>query len=391
MEVLLIIPARKNSKGIPNKNITPLLNKPLISWSITEANKSNYVSRVIVSTDGEEIRNVSLNYGAEVIKRPDELSNDTATSESALLHALKYLKEKENYVPDILVFMQCTSPLTKALDIDNAIEKLLNENADSATTVTDFHYFIWQETGNGAKGINHDKNVRLRRQDREKQYLETGSVYVMKTDGFLQNQHRFFGKTVISYMPPERVVEIDEPVDVSIAESMFQKQLKKEKTKAIPSKLDVVLFDFDGVMTDDSVFVDETGKETVRCNRGDGMGISLLKKAGIKAAVLSTEANPVVAARCKKLKIECFYNLGHNKLESMKRYFSNNSLSPENSIYMGNDINDLDCMHYAGCAVAPRNASEKVKKEADIIIEKFGGEGAVRELCDLILMKKEKA
>ena len=205
----------------------------------------------------------------------------------------------------------------------------------------------------------------------------------MKTDGFLKYKHRFFGKTVISYMPPERVKEIDEPVDLQIAESMLRRQ--KEVKVSFPKKIDAVLFDFDGVMTDDTVITDENGKESVRCSREDGMGISLLKRKGIKVAVLSTEKNPVVLVRCKKLNIECFYKLGNNKIDSMKNYLEDNKISPDNVIFMGNDVNDVECLEFAGFAVVPQNAKEEAKKVADLIINKNGGQGAVRELCNLII------
>ncbi len=391
MEILTIIPARNNSKGIPGKNRVPLLGKPLIAWNILASMRSRYVTRTIVSTDGPEIRDIALSYGAGVVMRPDDISGDTASSESALLHVLSWLKDKEGYQPDILVFMQCTSPLTVSEDIDNCIEKLLRENADSATTVTDFHYFIWKEDAGGATGINHDKSFRPRRQDREPQYLETGAVYVMKTEGFLKSRHRFFGKTVLSPMPPDRVKEIDDPVDIVIAENMLRNQLMLRKEDLLPETVSVVFFDFDGVMTDDKVIVGEDGTESVACSREDGMGISLLRKqGGIKLVVLSTEKNPVVAARCRKLKIECYQDLGHSKVEAMKKYLEENGLRPEDTVFMGNDLNDVECMKLAGCAVAPRNAREDVRNIAAIVTDKAGGNGAVREICDLIVSRNKR-
>ena len=387
MNILSIVPARSNSKGIPGKNIIPIQGKPLIAWNILAAKKSKYINRIVVSTDGIEIKNVSLQYGAEVITRPNYLSNDTATSESALIHVLNTLKEKENYQPDLVVFMQCTSPLTNSEDIDNCIQKLIDEKADSATTVTPFHYFIWEEQNHCGIGINHDKNIRLRRQDRKPQYIETGAVYVMKTNGFLESKHRFFGKTVLSVMPPERVKEIDEPNDLVIAEIMLKKEIQKEQNLSLPHSIDTVFFDFDGVMTDDTVIIDENGKESIPCSRADGMGVSLLKKIGINIVVLSTEKNPVVSARCKKLDIECYQNLGFNKKELMVSYLKERNIFVENTVYMGNDINDIECMRIAGCAVAPHNAISEVKNIAHIITQKSGGNGAVRELCDIILNK----
>lgn len=384
--ILAIIPARGGSKGIPQKNIKPVAGKPLLAWNIIAAKESKYISRIVVSTDDKNIAEVAKQYGAEVIKRPDELSSDTATSESALIHSLNYLKETENYFPDLLVFLQCTSPLTQPQDIDNCIETLLNNDADSATTVTDFHYFIWKKDSKGlAEGINHDKNFRPRRQDREPQYLETGAVYVMRTSGFLEYKHRFFGKTVLSEMPAERVLEIDDPVDLEIAEIRLRKLINDNNKLKLPQSIKAVVFDFDGVMTDNKVFVTENGMESVRCDRADGMGINLLNKAGIKSAVMSTETNPVVTARCKKLNIECFQSLGHTKEETLKNWAVKNQLKLSEIVFVGNDVNDIQCLKIAGCAVVPADAHPRVIPYADIILNNKGGYGAVRELCDLIL------
>jgi CMP-N-acetylneuraminic acid synthetase len=223
MKILAIIPARGKSKGIPQKNLQIVAGHPLVAWSIKAAKNSTYINRIVVSTDDQSIAETSSYYGAEVVERPDEISGDEASSESALLHVLETLYDREQYRPDLTVFLQCTSPLTISEDIDSCIASLLKKNSDTAVTVTDFHYFLWRQTPDGnAEGINHNKNIRERRQDREPQYLETGAVYVMKTEGFLQNKHRFFGKTALSLMPPSRVLEIDHPSDLRIADERFR-------------------------------------------------------------------------------------------------------------------------------------------------------------------------
>ncbi|WDE95975.1 acylneuraminate cytidylyltransferase family protein [Lentisphaera profundi] len=222
MNIVAIIPARGGSKGIPGKNIIDFCGKPLINWTIEAALGSNIITRTIVSTDDMKIASVSGECGAEVIMRPDALSGDISSSEVALLHVLEELKSKENYQPDLVVFLQCTSPLTIPEDIDGTIRALLEKKADTALAVTDFHYYLWEENNNEVLGINHDKSVRLMRQEKEPQYLETGAVYVMNYSGFINYKHRFFGKTVIYKTPPERCFEIDDAHDLIIAESIFK-------------------------------------------------------------------------------------------------------------------------------------------------------------------------
>jgi N-acylneuraminate cytidylyltransferase len=422
MKTIAVIPARGGSKGIPRKNVIEIAGKPMLAWNIEAAKASRFVDAVYVSTDDAEIAEVARHYGAGVIDRPAELANDTATSESALVHALELVKA-EGDEPDLLVFMQCTSPLTATEDIDNAIQKLLDEKADSCLTVTDFHYFVWKEQADGtADGINHDKRFRPRRQDREPQFVENGAIYVMKVPGFLAANHRFFGKTVISKMPQERCFEIDEPVDLKIAEGMLLEALGSRRLalgaqstalgsrrEALGINLDspmpsaqrpapnapclmpnarppaAVLFDFDGVFTNNKVYLDETGRESVRCDRSDGWGLAQLKKSGIKIAVLSTEVNPVVSARCKKLGLECRQGLGEKKFEAFVNWCAENEIAPEDTIFVGNDANDAECLKAAGCGVVPADAYPEAIAVADKILKRNGGEGAVRELCEEVM------
>ena len=226
--ILALIPARGGSKGIPHKNMSLLAEKPLLAHTIEQALRAHSVNRVAVSTDDPEIATASTQYGAEVIWRPPEISDDKASSEAALLHTLEYLREKEGYTPDIIVFLQCTSPLTLPEDIDGTVQALLDGNADSALAVTTFQHFLWQWDEHGeAAGINHDKRVRLLRQERKPQFLETGAVYAMRTDGFKKAKHRFFGNIAMYVIPPERCLEIDVPVDLIIAEALLQERQGK--------------------------------------------------------------------------------------------------------------------------------------------------------------------
>jgi N-acylneuraminate cytidylyltransferase len=225
MKCIAVIPARGGSKGIPKKNVQPLAGKPLVAHSISNALRTPSINRVFVSTDDSEIATVAQEYGAEIIWRPAEISNDTATSESALLHALGHLEQTESYVPDVMVFLQCTSPLTLAEDIEGTIQALLTDQADSALSVSPFHYFLWGYDKEGeVMAINHNKYFRPRRQDRDPQYVETGAVYVMRVEGFKAVKHRFFGKIAMYEMPLERRLEIDDPVDLQIAEVLIHHQ-----------------------------------------------------------------------------------------------------------------------------------------------------------------------
>jgi N-acylneuraminate cytidylyltransferase len=389
MEILAIIPARGGSKSIPRKNVLPLAGKPLIAHNLCQLQRSRYVTRTVVSTDDPEIAAAARQYGAKVVWRPDEISGDTASSESALIHTLEFLKQAEGYRPEILVFLQCTSPLTLAEDIDGTIQALLDQGGDSALAVTPFHYFLWRLDSDGnAAGINHDKNYRPLRQEREPQYLETGAVYVMRVPGFLQAKHRFFGKTALYVTPPERRLEIDDPVDFKVAEVLMRSQAQEDRIQRLPEVISAVVFDFDGVFTDNKVTVLQDGREAVRCDRSDGWGIGRLKKTGLTILVLSTEVNPVVRARCEKLGIPYLQGIGE-KGAALTQWMEQQGFDPQHVVYVGNDDNDLACMSRVGCPVAVADAYPEALAHAHLVLEHTGGDGAVRELCDLILAKQK--
>ena len=145
-----------------------------------------------------------------------------------------------------------------------------------------------------------------------------------------------------------------------------------------------VIFDFDGVFTDNRVLVHQDGTESIFCDRGDGLGICRLKDAGIPIAVLSTETNPVVHARCAKLGIPCYQGI-KNKYEALQDILNELDVDKEHLVYVGNDVNDLECIQRAGCGVAVADADPVVRAAARILLTRPGGGGAVRELCDLIL------
>ncbi len=148
-------------------------------------------------------------------------------------------------------------------------------------------------------------------------------------------------------------------------------------------KMKLIFFDFDGVFTDNTVIVDENGKESVICNRSDGIGLSRLKEGGVKLIIVSTEVNPVVSARAKKLKVKVFQGV-ENKLKLIQTILNRESIDSTESIFVGNDINDIPAMNFVGVCVAPADAHSEVKSICDILLKRKGGHGAVREICDIV-------
>lgn len=216
--VVAIIPARGGSKGIPGKNLKLINGKSLLTRSIFSASNSHLINEVIVSSDDNEILNAAKNNGASIVKRPPELSDDIIISDAAIVHALENYKSLHNYYPDITVFIQCTSPFITSSDLTSAIEKFLEENADSMLTVIPSHKFIWKLDKNGSlKGVNHDMRERLCRQFLSLEFQETGGFYIFDTIGFLKKSHRFFGKVIPFEIEAWKALDIDEPEDLELA------------------------------------------------------------------------------------------------------------------------------------------------------------------------------
>jgi len=223
LNIVAIIPARGGSKGILKKNITPLNGQPLISYTIKQALKTPQIDKVVVSTDDSEIKSISKKYNAEVIDRPSKISGDLASSESAIEHVIQEL-DKQNYNVDIIVFLQCTSPLRKPKDISNAINLLIKNEFDSVFSVTENYPFIWLEKKGKIEPLNPIYQIkRPMRQERKPEYIENGSIYVFTKDSFNKSKNRTSGKKGIYIMPYEHSFEVDSPFDLWLVEQILRR------------------------------------------------------------------------------------------------------------------------------------------------------------------------
>ncbi len=399
MEILAIIPARGGSKSIPRKNIRPLAGHPLIAYSIAAGRQSRLVTRTIVSTDDEEIAAVARQYSAETpFLRPAEFAQDNTTDFPVFTHALGWLKEHEGYQPAIIVQLRPTSPIRPPELVDAAIQLLLdNPSADSARGIVPSGqnpFKMWRVDDEGrmcpllsVPGIAEPFNAP--RQALPQTYWQTGHIDAIRARTILE-KNSLSGATILPlHIDLRYTIDIDTLKDWARAEGLVtQGDLPMVRPgpgkRPLPSKVALVVFDFDGVMTDDRVWVDQDGRESVAAHRGDGMGIALLRKASIPAVVLSTEPNPVVAARCKKLQLPVQQDT-QDKAEALQKLLAERQVDPAQAVYLGNDINDLPCFPLVGCAVVVADAHPAAKAAADLALEHNGGHGAVRELVDMIL------
>jgi len=377
MGVIAVIPARGGSRGVPRKNLHRVGGVPLVVRAIRAAQRIEAIDGVAVSTDDPAIADLARAAGAIVIDRPAELSGDSASSETALLHAFENLLPR----PTVLVFLQATSPFQDDGALRRAIETVATGRADAVFSAIGTHEFLWQRDASGIVGVNHDPSSRPRRQDRPAEFRETGAFYVLDAAGFTRAGHRFFGRIELELVDPLTAIEIDDYADLDRA-----RQLAPLADRALQEIIDVdaVATDFDGVHTDDRAVIDSVGSEMVTVSRSDGMGVGLLRTAGIPMFIVSSEANPVVAARARKLEIE-FRQGRQYKRGSLEKWSRRINVPLERIAYLGNDVNDLSCMEAVGWPIAVADAHPEVLRAARVILDTRGGQGAVRELADRVL------
>ena len=223
MKVVAVIPARGGSKGIPKKNIVNICNKPLISWSIMQAKATSGIDSVWVSSDSEEILEVAQSFGSSVICRPDNISGDNASSESAWLHALEFI-ESAGIQVDVMIGMQATSPIRETKDLNLALELFYKNGLDSLLSCVEIEdFFMWKYSENNSLvGINHDYRNRRRRQLIEKRYLENGSFYIFKSDIIRKEHNRLGGKIGMYVMEKYKMFQIDTYEDITLCESIMR-------------------------------------------------------------------------------------------------------------------------------------------------------------------------
>lgn len=384
-EVVAIIPARGGSQGVVRKNLQRVGGVPLVARAVAAARACPAVNRVVVTTDDDDIAAVAAEWGAEIVERPAELAGDEASSESALLHALDVLEARRIDV-GILAFLQATSPFIDVLALEDAVQLVRSRRRDSVFSAVETYGFLWQKgAGDAAEPVDHELDVRPRRQDREPHFFETGGFYVVRAAGFRASRHRFFGSVGIAEVPARTAIEIDSFDELEIARGLAP---LIDRPAAI--LVDAVVTDFDGVHTDDTVRVDQGGGEAVTVSRSDGMGVALLRAAGIPVLVLSTETNPVVSARAAKLRVDVRQGES-DKARALCEWADVQRVPLSRIAYLGNDVNDLPCLELVGWPVAVPGAHPLVLDAARVVLDRPGGAGAVRDLAERILAARAAA
>tara|TARA_B100001250_G_scaffold412412_1_gene443548 strand:+ start:12324 stop:13013 length:690 start_codon:yes stop_codon:yes gene_type:complete len=222
---LAVIPARGGSKRLPKKNVLDLCGKPLIAWSIEAGLKSNYIDKVVVSSDDKEILDIAIQYKSEIIKRPSDLASDSASSFDVVQHTIKKL---ERY--DYVILLQPTSPLRNHKHIDEAIVLLDNKNADAIISVCEMdHSPLWSNTLNSDGAMNNflkEDVLNKRSQDLENYYRLNGAIYICRISKFLKEREFFLKENVYAYnMDRSSSIDIDDKIDLEFARTLAAKAI----------------------------------------------------------------------------------------------------------------------------------------------------------------------
>jgi YrbI family 3-deoxy-D-manno-octulosonate 8-phosphate phosphatase len=372
-----LIPLRGGSKSIPGKNIKLIGGKPLCAWVLEAARASGIFSRIVVSTDSCAIADTvrSLKLGVEILERPAELATDTASTESVMLHAAKEIPF------DTLVTIQATSPLVEGADFLAARELFEARGLDSLLTGVRVKRFFWDDSGSA---LNYQPQSRPRRQDFDGVLMENGAFYFTRRNVLESLGCRLGGKIGLYEMAPETAEEIDEPKDWDAIERLLLARKKKAQRELLAG-IRLLVLDVDGTLTDAGMYYSPDGDLLKKFNTRDAKGLELVRNCGVEVALLTSEDSPIVRARAGKLKISRCLTGIVEKGEALAELCAEAGVALGEVAYMGDDVNDLDCLRMAGFPACPGDAVQAVKDAVLHVSGCAGGEGAVRELCEMIM------
>lgn len=374
-----LIPVRGGSKSIPHKNIREIAGKPLVYWTAKAANDCQMIDKVYIATDSDLIRETVEAFGmgkVEVIGRNAENASDTASTESVMLEFA------EKYMFDNIALIQATSPLLISDDLRGGFEIFSQPDTDSVLSAVPQKRFHWENDSDGfARPINYDVFHRPRRQEFKGCLVENGAFYITSRDLLLKSKNRISGRIRAYEMNETAYYEIDEPSDWEIIELLLMQRIKKENH--IP-KIKMFLTDCDGCLTDGGMYYSENGDELKRFNTLDGMGFQLLKAQRVLTGIITGEKRELNRRRAEKLGLDIYEEGIQDKLNRVRQLCRKYNVDMENVAYIGDDINDLDVIKAVGFGCSVPNAIQEVRDSAVYVTKRQGGDGAVREVIDLL-------
>ena len=346
---------------LPDALVAAFCGRPLIEWAIIQARSCAAVEKVVVASDDVQVISLAKKLGAELFASNSDLDGP----EVAMAFA-----ETGKPDSDILV-LPAEAPLRRSEDLVDAV-KLLGDSLVGyvLSSVVNPARWAW-----GKDGAVPDSTGRR---------LDAGLFYLLRGNCFEEGSWKGVGATVS--VSPWQTQTIGDNEERKACSRLFDELVRStySESSARVGDLDLVVYDFDGVMTDNRVYVSQEGVETVAANRSDGLGVGWLKAAGLPQLILSTEKNPVVAARAKKLGLPVVQGIG-DKAAALQRHCEASGYDLARVLFVGNDLNDEEVMKQVGHPVCPADAYPSIREIAETVLCANGGHGAIRELAELLV------
>lgn len=385
MSNVAFIPVRGGSKSISLKNVKLMYGKPLVYWVVKAACECKDIDKVYVSTDSDIIKNTVEGFELSkvtIISRSDATATDEASTESAMLEFA------EKYEFDNIVLIQATSPLLTSNDLHKGFHTYEQENIDSVISVVRQKRFIWVESKDGAKPMNYDVFNRPRRQEFDGSLVENGAFYITSKAALLKTGNRVSGHIQVVEMSEDTFYEIDEPSDWIIVEHLLGERERSynKKFEEILRNIKIFLTDSDGCLTDAGMYYSENGDELKKFNARDGYGIRCLREKGIVVGIITGERRELLKKRAQKLELDEFHMGVDNKLEVVQDICKKYGCGMEKVVFIGDDLNDLEVIQNVGFGCAVLDAMDDVKAAAKYVTKHKGGDGAIREVADMLLL-----
>jgi N-acylneuraminate cytidylyltransferase len=302
------------------------------------------------------------------------LAQNTSTTDDLLCH---FLNQADF---DIVATLQATSPLTSEEDLDAAIDQFLAAQNDSLLTGVRLKRFVWTADG---QPLNYDPYQRPFSQNFAGSVMENGAFYLTSRHILETHRNRLGGSIGIFEMNEETAVEIDTPADWIEVEKLLTRKLNHMLPE--PREIGIIITDFDGVWTDNKVLTFADSSEAVYSSKLDSLGLDWFRSiSNLPILVVSKERHPILASRCAKLKLDVLPCVD-DKVAAIEPELERRNLTWAQVCYIGNDLNDLECMSRAKLAFCPADAVLEIKAQAHYILNKPGGNGAVREMFELLI------
>ena len=373
----LVIPARGGSKGIPKKNLQSVGGRSLVERAINVAKQSG-VEQIVLSSDDEDILEIGRNLAISIFHRSPSTSGDDASTESVISEIVNEFADSWD-ANDQLGFIQPTSPFITPNSIIRCYEAARDGYSGFSAEVD--HSFLWALQDSEWSPLNQPEFSRPRRQDLPQIVRETGGIYTFPLKRFQIQEYRFCAQAKPILVSTIEGIDIDTPEDLELAR-LIEPNFQDTKSIKLPAPR-IIVTDFDGCLTNDMVVLSENNLESVSVNRKDGMAARIMRDLGIPLLILSSEMNPVVGLRAKKMGCEVIQG-ALDKATALRDFLTKNSISGNEVWYLGNEINDLEAMNLAGFSFCPSDASHKVMIRANQVLRTRGGDGVLMELIEYL-------